>query len=108
MENRKDDLGDNMLWGNQIDVVHIANILQFDIPLTKLFGRQILTIPLMSNIVILTKDTPKIAAREEDCTGSCSFVSIHTHHRLWNPANTIVALYTRLLIRVSTARSDLL
>ena len=76
MENRKNDLRDNVLRCNQVNIVHVAYILQLDIPLAKLFRRQILAISLMCYVVILTKHTSKIAAGEEDRTGSYISVSV--------------------------------
>ena len=59
-----------MLWGNKVDVVDISYILQLDVPVSQLFGCQILSVSLVSDIVVLAEDASKITAREEDGTGS--------------------------------------
>lgn len=67
-----------MLRSNKIDIMNMANVLQFNIPLRQLFGRQVESIPLMSNVMILAKRASKITPGEED------------------RATPIVTLYTRL------------
>lgn len=60
----------------------IPNLLQLDVPVPEVFGRQILAVALMGNVVVLAKDTAEIAHAEEDGTAA------------------IVALDTRLLAKV--------
>ena len=54
-----------MLWCNQVNVVHIADVLQLDVPFRELLRRDVEPILLMSDIVILAEDTSKVAAAEE-------------------------------------------
>jgi hypothetical protein len=54
-----------VLWCNQVDVVHIANVLQLDVPFRKLLGRNVEPILLMGDVVILAEDTTKVAAAEK-------------------------------------------
>jgi hypothetical protein len=42
------------------------NVLQLDIPLSKFFGCQVLSISLVGYIVILTEDASKVTTTEED------------------------------------------
>jgi hypothetical protein len=54
-----------VLWCNQVDVVHIADVLQLDVPFRELLGRDIEPVLLMSNVMILAEDAAKVAAAEE-------------------------------------------
>jgi hypothetical protein len=57
-----------MLGSNEVYVVNVPNILKLDQPFSQLLWSQILAIPLMGNIMILTENAAKIAAREKDGT----------------------------------------
>jgi len=52
----------------EVDVVDVADILQFNEPLRKLFWLQGEAILLVSDGMVLTKDTAKVAPREKDGT----------------------------------------
>lgn len=84
-----------MLGRDEIDIVHIANFLQFDIPLSQLLGRQIEAVPLMGNVVVLAEDATEVAAREED--GSGAIVTLDAG--LYAPSTTLKwILYTKSLL----------
>ena len=70
----------SLLWGDEIDIVDIAKILQFEEPVSKLLRRQILAIALVWYVMILTKHAPQITSREEDC--ATSIVPLNTW--LWS------------------------
>jgi hypothetical protein len=53
---------------NKVDIVTSPCLLQLHVPFGKLFGCEVETIPLMSNIVILTKRASQVTTREEDAT----------------------------------------
>lgn len=55
-----------MFRGDEIDIMDVSHILQFEIPFTKFFRREVLAVPLMCNVVVLAEDTSEIAAGEED------------------------------------------
>lgn len=67
-----------MLRGDEIDIMNMADILQFEIPLRQFLGRQVEPIPLMGDVVVLAKCTSQITPGEEDGT------------------TTVMALYARL------------
>ncbi len=62
MQNRQNYLWNHMLRRYEIYVVDLSNVLQFDIPLSKLLRCKILAVALVSNIMILTKDASQIAS----------------------------------------------
>ena len=66
MQDGQNDLWHDVLRGDEVYIMDMANILQFYVPFRELFGCQILAISLMSYIMVLAKHTPKVAAREED------------------------------------------
>ena len=55
-----------MLRRHKINIMHAPYILQLDIPLRQVLGRQMKAILLMRDIVVLAKDTPQVTAGEED------------------------------------------
>ncbi len=57
-----------MFRRDKIDIVHIPNILEFDIPFPQLFWCQILAVSLMGDVVVLAKHASKVAPRKEDAT----------------------------------------
>jgi hypothetical protein len=59
-----------MLRRDQIDIVHLADILQLDVPLCKLFGRDVEAILLMGDVVILAEHAAWIASAGEDTSTS--------------------------------------
>jgi len=59
-----------VLWCNQVDVVHIADVLQLDVPFRELLRRDVEPILLMSDVVILAEDTSEVAAAEEHTAAS--------------------------------------
>ena len=70
MEYRQSHLRDDMLRRDQVDVVDIADLLQFDVPFGKLFGREIEAVPSVGNVVVLAEDASEVAAGEEDGPGA--------------------------------------
>lgn len=75
-------MGHHVLRGDEIDIMNMADILQFEIPLRQFLGRQVEPIPLMGDVVVLAKCTSQITPGEEDGT------------------TTVMALYARLLAKV--------
>jgi hypothetical protein len=101
----QDELGYDMLRGDEVDVVTMAYILELHVPFSELFGGEVEAVSLMSYIMVLAKYTAKVTAAEEDgaaavvalyawlftemrgddvdldvCaneTGTCSFISVH-------------------------------
>lgn len=73
------DLGDHVLRRDNVDVVHVADLLKFDIPVSQLLGREIHAIPLMSNIPILAEDAAHVAPAHED--GATTIVALDA--RFW-------------------------
>lgn len=70
MEDREDDLRNDMLGRNKIDIVDVSYILQLDVPVPKLFRCQIKTVSLVGDIMVLTEDTTKVTSRKEYSTGT--------------------------------------
>jgi hypothetical protein len=66
VEDRQHNLWDNMLRRDKVNIVHIAHILQFNVPFRKLFGCEVEAVALMGDVMVLTEDAAKIAAGEED------------------------------------------
>lgn len=54
-----------MFRSYQVDVVDSTNFLQLDIPLGQLFWRNVETVFLVSNIMILAKHTAQVASAEK-------------------------------------------
>ena len=52
---------DSLFRSDKVDVVHIPDFLQLDVPVTQLFGCQIHAISLVRDVVILAEDAPKVA-----------------------------------------------
>lgn len=65
-----------MLWCDQIDVVHIANLLELDVPFCQLLWRDIEAVLLVSDVVVLAKDATQIASAKEDT--STTIVALET------------------------------
>ena len=76
------DLRHHVLRRDQVDIVHLAHILQLDIPSGQLLRRGVEAVALVRNVVVLAEDAAEVAAREED------------------GARAIVALDARLLAEV--------
>ena len=57
-----------MFWRDQIDVMHPTNVLQLHVPFGELFWCEVKPIPLVGDVVVLTENAAKVAAREEDST----------------------------------------
>lgn len=66
MQDRERHLRHNVLGGDQIYVVYVANILQSDIPFAQLFRSETETVLLVCDVVILTEDAAEITATQED------------------------------------------
>lgn len=76
MENTEHHLWYNVFRRNQVDVVYLSYVLQLYVPVAQLFWGQILTIPLMCDIVVLAEYASKIAAGEE--YGTTAVVALYT------------------------------
>lgn len=55
-----------MLGSHKVDIVHAAQVLQLYKPLRKLLGGKIESVLLVGDVMVLTADAAKTAAREED------------------------------------------
>jgi hypothetical protein len=58
-------MGHLLLGRNQINIMHISNLLQLDIPFSQLLGSQILAIPLMRDVMVLAEHTSQITHAKE-------------------------------------------
>lgn len=61
-----------MFRRDKIDIVNIPHILEFDEPVRQFLGRDVETVLLMRDIVVLAKDAAEIATGEEDTAASMS------------------------------------
>lgn len=59
-----------MFRRDQIDIMHVPDLLQLEIPLPQLFRRETEPVPLVRNIVVLAEDAAEIAAGEEDAAAA--------------------------------------
>ena len=55
-----------MVRRDEIDVMHIPHLLQFQHPVRKLFGCEIKALPLVRDVVILAKDATQTTTAEEN------------------------------------------
>ena len=60
------DLRNHMLRRDQVDIVHLAHILQLDVPRGQLLRRGVEAVASVRNVVVLAEDAAEVAAREED------------------------------------------
>lgn len=54
----------------EVDIVYSPNFLEFYHPISQLFRGQVKSLSLMSNVMVLTKDTSEIASREKHAPAS--------------------------------------
>lgn len=59
------DLWDDMLWRDDVDVVHVAYFLQLDVPIAQFLGGEIHAVSLVRDVVILTEDAAEVASAHE-------------------------------------------
>ena len=55
-----------MFTCHKVDVVTTSCLLQFHVPLGKLFGCEVEAVSLVRNVMILAKRATKVATRKED------------------------------------------
>ena len=70
MQDGEDDLRDDVLGRDEVDVVHAAYVLQFEVPFTELFGGEVEAVALVGDVVVLAEDAAEVAAAEEDAAGA--------------------------------------
>ena len=51
----------SLFRGNKVDVVHISDFLQLDVPVTQLFGGQVHPVSLVRYIMVLAEDAAEVA-----------------------------------------------
>jgi hypothetical protein len=55
-----------VFWRDEVDIMYISHLLEFDVPLRQFFRGQVEAVSLVRNIMVLTKDTAQIASRKKD------------------------------------------
>lgn len=59
-----------MLRRDQVDVVHLAHILQLHVPFGQLFRRGVEAVAAVRDVVVLAEDAAEVAAGEEHGAGA--------------------------------------
>ena len=61
---------DDMLRGNEVDIVNPSDRLQFEVPFREFLWCQIETVHFVRNVIILAEAAPQITARKKDAARS--------------------------------------
>lgn len=74
MQDAEGDLGHHMLGRDDVDVVHAAGVLQFQVPLGERLARQLYAVAPVGDVEVLAEDAAQVAPAHDD--GAAAIVSL--------------------------------